>query len=387
MKRFSEQLQKIVSDRCLLVYDEVHKVKAIGGEYASHALDIAEHANYTVAMTGTPIPNSYTDIYNLLHLLYGNEYDSFFGFKPALLKNPNIMDIQLINEKIRPFFCRTNKKELGVPEPNPDCVNLIPATEVENRLFHILYQAYKGDKFKLLIRLLQLESNPKMLLKSLDLAEFRYIADDLVKNTDDIDIKDYSSEVVSLIHSISQTSKLRACIEKITQLISENKPIIVWCIFIDTMKHIKELLEKQNIKVMIINGEVELSERQEIIDGFKDGELQVLITNPHTLAESVSLHTVCHDAIYLEYSYNLVHLLQSKDRIHRLGLAPNQYTQYYYFMTQFIYDGEEYSLDEQIFNRLCEKEEVMLDAIDNNILEHVSSNQEDLDTIFEKLFK
>ena len=46
----------------------------------------------------------------------------------------------------------------------------------------------------------------------------------------------------------------------------------------------------------------------------------MLLTNPHTLAESVSLHSVCHDAVYFEYSYNLVHPLQSKDRIHRLGL-------------------------------------------------------------------
>lgn len=32
------------------------------------------------------------------------------------------------------------------------------------------------------------------------------------------------------------------------------------------------------------------------------GKIQVLLTTPHTLAESVSLHSVCHDAIYFEYS-------------------------------------------------------------------------------------
>ena len=60
--------------------------------------------------------------------------------------------------------------------------------------------------------------------------------------------------------------------------------------------------------------------RARVIDSFKVGETSVLVTNPHTLAESVSLHGVCHDAVYFECSYNLVHLLQSKDRIHRLGL-------------------------------------------------------------------
>lgn len=387
LKSYSKELQAIVSERCLLVYDEVHKVKAIGGEHASQALSISEHANYIVTMTGTPIPNGYTDIYNLLHILYGHEYDNFFGFKPALLKNPNSVDIALINEKIRPFFCRTNKTELGVPQPNPDRLNRIEATEAENRLFHILYQKYKGNKFTMLIRMLQLESNPKMLLKSLDLNEFRYIVDDAVDSTDEMDIVDYSHEVVNLIHSISQTTKMKACIKEISRLVNEKKTVIVWCMFVDTMKNVKKLLDKQGIHARIVNGEVELSERQTIISEFKNQDIQVLITNPHTLAESVSLHEVCHDAVYLEYSYNLVHLLQSKDRIHRLGLEPGQYTQYHYFMSEFIYNGEVYSLDEQIFNRLSEKEQIMLDAIDQNILEHVSSSQEDLDVIFDKLFQ
>ena len=72
-----------------------------------------------------------------------------------------------------------------------------------------------------------------------------------------------------------------------------------------------------------------------IINKFRNKELDVLITNPHTLAESISLHSVCHNAIYYEYSYNLVHLLQSKDRIHRLGLAEDQYTQYYFMQKEF----------------------------------------------------
>lgn len=386
LKDYSEQLQNIVSTRCLLVYDEVHKVKAIEGKQATYALKISENAKYIVTMTGTPIPNSYTDIYNLLHILYKNEYDNFFGFKPALLKNPNSGDISLINEKICPFFCRTNKTELGVPQPNPDRINLIKTSEAENRLFHILYQRYKGNKFSMLMRILQLESNPKMLLKSLDLSEFKMIIDDSVESTNEMDYVDYSQEIVNLINSVSQTTKMKACIEEVSRLVSETKTVVIWCIFVDTMNNMKKILDNKGIHTRIINGEVDLSDRQTIINEFKNKDIQVLITNPHTLAESVSLHQVCHDAIYFEYSYNLVHLLQSKDRIHRLGLDSKQYTQYHYFMSEFTYDGETYSLDEQIFNRLCEKEQIMLDAIDQNILEYVTSSQEDLDIIFNKLF-
>lgn len=136
----------------------------------------------------------------------------------------------------------------------------------------------------------------------------------------------------------------------------------------------------------VICGETDKNDRQEIITKFKSGEIDCLITNPHTLAELVSLHNICHDAIYFEYSYNLVHLLQSKDRIHRLGLPDGQYTQYYFLEEQYVTsDGETFSLDEKIYDRLREKEQIMLDAIENNVLEKGSTTQEDLDFIFKNI--
>ena len=118
----------------------------------------------------------------------------------------------------------------------------------------------------------------------------------------------------------------------------------------------------------------------------KEKEIEVLITNPHTLAESVSLHSVCHDAIYYEYSYNLVHLLQSKDRIHRLGLEEGQYTQYYFLHSMFLTrENFIYSLDQRIYERLLEKERIMLDAIDKDVLETLGSIEEDIEIIFKDL--
>ena len=173
----------------------------------------------------------------------------------------------------------------------------------------------------------------------------------------------------------------------IKELHSQNKPVIVWTIFVKSMNILAEQLLKHDIKAKIISGAVTPEERVKIIKDFKDRHFDVLITNPHTLAESVSLHSVCHDAIYYEYSYNLVHLLQSKDRIHRLGLPENQYTQYYYLQDIFKDAGLTYSLDEEIYNRLKLKEQIMLEAVQEKRLENVSpsSTEEDLAEIFNKL--
>lgn len=386
LRSYLPEVQKLIGASTLLVFDEVHKVKAIDGSNAQKALELAENAFYTIALTGTPIPNSYTDIWNLLNILYHNEYDEFFGFTPQQLKAPSQDEINLINKKIQPFFCRTTKRQLAVPDANPDIVEEVSANEAENQLFHILQLKYARNKLALIIRLLQLESNPAMLLDKLDLSDFADILDISAADVADIDYVDYSEDVKQLIDSVASTSKFRACISLAEKLAEQKKPIIIWCIFVDSINHIASTLRKKGIRVECIYGQTSMDERQQIVSAFRDGHVDVLITNPHTLAESVSLHKSCHDAIYFEYSYNLVHLLQSKDRIHRLGLPDGQYTQYYYIQQRFVTDTKEtFSLDARILDRLYDKEQVMLNAIEADCLESVTTVQEDLDLIFKGL--
>ncbi len=384
LKSYEKELTELVSKKTLLIFDEVHKIKSVYGDRANHALKIASKSSFTIAMTGTPIPNSYADIYNLLHVLYCDEYNEYFGYDSAELKNPNEDLIYQINKDIQPFFCRTTKQQLLVPEANPDTLFKIQCSNSEQEIFDILRKKYKNNNLALFIRILQLESNPRMLLEKIDLNEFSDVLD-IDEEIDNVDFVDYSQDIKTLIDSMDITTKKKSCVELVEKLVKDGKKTVVWCIFKDSINSIKELLNKRGIKCHCIYGEVDLFKRQELISDFKNGTYDVLITNPHTLAESVSLHSVCHDAVYFEYSYNLVHLLQSKDRIHRLGLLKEQYTQYYFLESNYLYDGKEYSVDEKVYQRLKEKEETMLRAIDNDVLEPVCTSEEDLNLIFKGL--
>lgn len=384
IRTFENEISQLVSDRTLLVFDEVHKVKRVDGIYATAAVNIASKANHIIAMTGTPIPNSYLDLYNLLHILYNDEYREFFGFETYSLKNPTAGEIEIINDKIQPFFCRTTKKELQVPDANDDCTLDVFATEQEQEIFNIICKKYANNKLALFVRTLQLESNPKMLLQKLDLREFSSILD-IADDIDKIDYIDLAMDIKELVDAVDITSKKQACIDKTIQLVSQGKKVIIWCIFRDSIRNLESMLNSHGINAKSIYGEVALNDRIKLMNDYKSGKFEVLITNPHTLAESVSLHTVCHDAIYYEYSYNLVHLLQSKDRIHRLGLPDNQYTQYYFLQSVFDNKGESFSMDSKVYERLKEKEKTMLDAIDNHELEPVYTPEEDLKIIFDSL--
>lgn len=382
---YRDEIISLIDPHTLLAYDEIHKVKRIAGEYAFNAITIAKNAVYAVAMTGTPIPNSYTDIYNLLHILFPDEYKEFFNFGVGMLRNPSSDEMNEVNDKLQPFFCRTTKQQLAVPSANNDSILMVTASDAENKLFDILRMKYRKNKLALMIRILQMESDPKLLLRSLDLSDFCYILDD-GDDIEDIDYADYSDEVKALIDTVDMTTKTKHCLALITDLASYGKPTVVWCIFIDSIKRLSYELEMRGIRTRCIYGEVPLEERQQIMSDFRNGVFKVLLTNPHTLAESVSLHSICHDAVYFEYSYNLVHLLQSKDRIHRLGLPDGQYTQYHYMQSFYDYIQGGFSMDEQIYLRLMEKEQTMLNAIDKNMLETMPTSDEDLDLIFAKLF-
>ena len=227
-----------------------------------------------------------------------------------------------------------------------------------------------------------------MLLENIDLSDFADMVDDWEKDFSDVEIKDNSKKVEEIVLKIDKTEKKKECINLIKKLVLENKKIIIWCIFKKTMADFYENLNEIKISSEIINGNTSVNERKKIISDFKQGKFEVLITNPHTLGESVSLHDVCHDAIYFEYSYNLVHLLQSKDRIHRLGLKDNQYTQWYFFNNIYKVGKSlsmNYSMGEKVYKRLKEKEKIMINAIENNFLETQSSDNEDLNFIFEDL--
>lgn len=381
-----DDLIPLVQSNSLLVFDEVHKVKRIGGEYASAALVLAGHAAYLTAMTGTPIPNSYLDIYNLLHILFPEEYDEFFRFSIPMLRSPTSSEIAVINNSLQPFFCRTTKEQLNVPPAEPDILAVCSANENENRLLRLLQMKYRKNKLTLFLRILQMESNPHMLLKKLDLKDFRYLLDDSV-SASEIDYADYSAEVQQLIENCPPSTKFYYCVHLAEELARSGKRVIIWCIFLDSIQKLSAALEKKGIPTRRIYGTVPLEERQQILNEFKAGCFQVLLTNPHTLAESVSLHSICHDAIYYEYSYNLVHLLQSKDRIHRLGLPEGQYTQYTYIQMEYCTDNGLWSMEGTVYQRLKEKEQMMAEAIDHHILEVLPTSMEDLEIIFNPLFK
>lgn len=376
----ADVLNEIINSETMLVFDEIHKVKAVGGVWANAALQVCKNAKYKIALTGTPIPNSYLDLYNQLNILFTEEYKTFFKFSTSDLRNADERLAQKINEYIYPFFCRTTKKQLEVPEPNVDEKVISYMNNQEQELFSYLRRKYNKNGLELYIRLLQASTNPKLLLNKINSNDVIDLISSEEEESDYNQYLDFSkihfdenndSKLIEIINNMDMTSKFWNGINLVKKLVSEGKQVIVWGIFVDTIERIEKELQKSGISSKIIYGGTELEERERRIEEFKSEKFNVLVTNPHTLAESVSLHDTCHDAVYFEYSFNLTHMLQSRDRINRLGLKNGQYTQYYYlFLCSQI--PEEDSIDLKTYDRLEEKKRIMLKSIEGELIESIN---------------
>jgi SNF2 family DNA or RNA helicase len=124
---------------------------------------------------------------------------------------------------------------------------------------------------------------------------------------------------------------MRAVEAHVRRLAAEGKKALVWTIFTDSLFELERMLADLN-PVTLYGGvptgiESDGDSREGRIRRFHvDKSCQVMIANPAAAGEGISLHTVCHDAIYLDRSYVSTHYLQSIDRIHRLGLPPGTET-------------------------------------------------------------
>ncbi len=383
--------EEVLSEKTRLVFDEIHKLKSLEGVTSNNFFrlinDCKDKPIYRLALTGTPLPNSFCDLYNYLKLLYTDDIEqSFSMLSPSRLKasdgNP-ICAEKTINSLL-PYFVRTTKKELNVPLPDPDDFDslCVATTEAEDKLYQLIWKYIQNPLLKY-IRLIQASSNPLLLKRKISIEEMEKLYDEDNKQ----DFVSLNSEESSLpedkldqiLEQVKISSKRQATILKIQTLVSKGRKVLVWCLFIGTIDYLSSALAALGIRCTTICGRDDVFIRDNKINGFKYSDIQVLITNPNTLAESVSLHRVCHDAIYLEYGFNLTYRLQSKDRINRVGLKPDIHTHYYYSISKSSsFFGP---IDNLILERLNRKAERMLSTIESGKLAVIGDRESRIEDI------
>ncbi|WP_321316455.1 DEAD/DEAH box helicase [Labilibaculum sp.] len=381
-----ESIQYFLSNhKVMVVLDEAHKIKnTSGGVISTSILELANFCSSRVILTGTPVPNGYEDLYNLFNFIWPKRNVTKYNVG-QLRDMSNSMDDSRVNHlmnNIDPYYIRIKKQDLNIPKPIENAPILIPMSESQQRVYDFIEQRFVDEvnntnaslhsslvKAKL-IRLQQVASNPALLRESLNrFAEENGDDFTTIEKEDSLIMQD-----VMRYYSDETPAKFIKCADIINQIIKENGKVVIWAIFIKTIELLKSYLNSIGIESRTLYGVTPVATdgmtpedenyeftREAIISEFHNPmcSYNVIIANPFAVAESISLHKVCHNAIYIERSFNCAHFIQSKDRIHRYGLPEDAITNYYYLLSKN-------TVDEVIDIRLKIKEERMLALIESS---------------------
>lgn len=331
------------NNRTFVFIDESHRMK--GGSKTDTGRQIQKIAHLPIGkliMSGTPLPQGVNDLIPQYSFLFPTDGD---------------ITEQNVTEKIKKVYVRTTKKELGLDKPKI-ITTPIPFNEPQK----ILYDLIRSEELRQLsglgnndrkfyrqlgksyMRLLQVVSNPSLLLKTV------YSFPDALREA--IEYGD--------------GNKIKYVAIKARQLAKEGKKVIIWSGFVENVESITQMLS--DLGARCIHGGVEAGSdeeentRERIVKDFHDDpNMFALVANPAACSEGISLHTVCHHAIYLDRNYNSAQFLQSMDRIHRLGLPKGTET-----IIEIVHTPN--SIDDLVDSRLNDKIRRMSEVLEDESL-------------------
>ncbi len=361
----------LAHNKVMVVLDEAHKIKNTHGAItASSTMELAELAISRIVLTGTPAPNGYEDLYNLFRFIWPDR--NVISYNIAQLanmsSNPDDERVPDLINNISPFFIRVKKSDLNIP-PAVYKEIIVPMSDsqraiydaIENKLMDSFDDEdtpyLKKIRQAKMIRLMQAATNPELLKYSL--VGFTDENGDAIAESEEDSL--FISNILQFVTN-ETPAKFNRAVELVQDIISDGGKVVIWASFIRNIERMSQCLKDKGIASKTLYGatpvetaadenEFLMETRESIVREFNsdNSSFNVIIANPFAVAESISLHKKCHNAIYLERSFNAAHFIQSKDRIHRYGLPEDTVTTYYYLIS-------ESSIDETINSRLILKE-------------------------------
>ncbi len=356
----------------LLVIDEAHRIKrGSSGKRWLACMDLSSVSKRVELLTGTPMPQSYADLRNL------------FSISWKVVPKGQFTDTRLANLEPGGLFVRTTKSQLNLPKANFVSVPIAMGT-LQSEIYQAITKSYQGlfsvnendqatlrKKGRAIMTVLAASTNPALIRKDSKeelLKELRWPPLELASNPDLITaLNSYMSHEVP--------TKYEWVSKFVANSANAGRKVLVWSSFVGNLELLKRTLKPFNPAV--IHGSVERADREEELKRFRfDPACSVLLTNPQTLGEGISLHETAHDAVFVDRTYNAAQYLQALDRIHRLGLRDDVETNFYLLQC-------EGTIDKRVEVRLAAKIEALGNMLNDEGLKAISlgDSDDDLDLL------
>tara|TARA_B110000008_G_scaffold151854_1_gene153119 strand:+ start:1818 stop:3716 length:1899 start_codon:yes stop_codon:yes gene_type:complete len=299
-----------------LVLDESHKIKSAllpdddQGKIGKAALEIAVYSQRRDILSGTPITKSIRDI--------ESQYEFLFRYSQI---REEFNEIDTVKKFIKGSWSRTTKNTMNLPPPVEEIIK-VPMSEFEKQFYALNISQIARDIIGLDPTVNshreEIEKRIMRLLVSITIpvktAEELLINKNIEKPTNNISKK----ILQGIVDEGPSSSKIKEAVSITNKLINKNEKVIVWTNWRRANLEFIKSFDGGLAKSLV--GKMSSEERREVVDEFKNGDLNILVANPSVAGEGISLHDVCSNAIYLNRSFNAIEYLQSRDRIHRIGI-------------------------------------------------------------------
>lgn len=366
-ERLQSSLPQIISwlrqHRALVILDEAHRMKrGAEGVYGSACLAIAPFACRRLILTGTPAPNGARDLESLFAFVWPGHG------RQVVTRAVAGGDLAQASQVLKPLFTRTTKHELAIPDPITT-QRVLELPPVHREIYDALVGQYSARAAmastdfqqlgRIIVYLLMAATTPALL----SVGTTRY--EPLAYQVPPLEPPPGSDLALLMrdLPSYEISPKYKEAVAIVAQNAAEGRKTLVWSTFIRSLNTLAELLREY--APAVVHGGT--PNRADEITRFRraDSGCLVLLSNPATLGEGISLHHECHDAVYVDRDFAAGKYLQSLDRIHRLGLPSDVDTR----ITVLV---SERTIDEVVSQRLQTKLNFMGTILDDPAVQRLA---------------
>lgn len=347
----------------MMVLDEAHRMKlGAAGAWGSACYRLGPYARRRLILTGTPAPNGRSDLENLFSFVWPGQGRQ----KVASAVGGN--SLAEASRLLKPLFTRTTKAELEIAPMDPPRIRSVILPELHRRIYDALAGLPLQDTSiegvgRVVMYLLMASTSPTLLaLGSSRYEPLEYRVPPLTPPGGTA-----LAQLMRDLPQYEQSPKYTEAMAIVEENAQAGRKTLVWSTFVRNLTTLERLMARYRPAV-IHGGTID---REEQLRRFReDPRCMVLLSNPATLGEGVSLHHTCHEAVYIDRDFAAGRYLQSLDRIHRLGLPPGTRTRISLITARD-------TIDEIVASRLDSKIAFMLRILDDPAVEVLADLDEE----------
>jgi hypothetical protein len=382
--RYASLAAWVQAQPCQVILDEAHRMKrGRSGEWGSACLRLAHLAVRRDILTGTPAPQHPNDFAALLDFVWPQQSTRILP-RAARLANPPDDVMQEVSRRLQPLFARTKKDELGLDDPDLK-VEVVHMKPLQAEIYQALRTRMRSvvqasarermafaDMGSVVMYMIEAATNPALLASAVggQPSSTQWPPNPIPAGSSLAERVLHYSE-----HEVPRKFEVLAAL--VAANATAGRKTLVWSNFIANLRDLSERVLAPYSPAVIHGGVPSgdlgvgvLTRESELARFREDPRCQVLIANPAAMSEGVSLHHACHDAVYVDRTFNAGHHLQSIDRIHRLGLPSETQTR----ITFLVSAG---TIDETVDDRVRVKAERLSEMLSDPNLVTMALPDED----------